>query len=200
MKMRLLLATFAIIAAGCGKKEKEAAAAAAASDAPASAAVEATAPAADEEPALIAPRREPIDRNALHPELKTEFKIGGSEGRSPFVGDRVIGLNAIVQRSLDVSREYDKLAPGIRAVVEKAVSASGTAADRAAAADAVKSIEAMHEAAKAAYDDMAKAKEDLLASGEYYDEGIFAGMAKFVGQIEKETRDEVAALSAKLDA
>ncbi|MDZ7628030.1 MAG: hypothetical protein U5J99_06425 [Parvularculaceae bacterium] len=36
----------------------------------------------------------------LCPELDPNLRIGASEGRSPFEGDRVIGLNAIVQRSL----------------------------------------------------------------------------------------------------
>ena len=53
---------------------------------------------------------------------------------------------------------------------------------------------------KAAFDDMEKAEADIKASGEYYDEGIFAAMAKFVTEIEREMREEKATLSAKLAA
>ncbi len=144
--------------------------------------------------APIDAQRELVDRNVGHPELLPTQKIGGAEGRSPFDGDRVIGLNAIVRRSLDVSREFDKAAPAIRAAVD-AVAAGG---DRAAAESGVKSIDEFYDRAKAALDDMVKAEGELKASGEYYDDAIFYGMVKFVADIESEIRVEKAALTAKL--
>ena len=142
----------------------------------------------------VSGQRELVDRNAGHPELAPEQKVGGVEGRSPFVGDRVIGLNAIVRRSLDVSRDFDKAVPGIRAAVDAAVAGG----DRVAAEAGLKTISDFYDRAKAALDDMVKAEAELKASGEYYDESIFYGMQKFVADIETELREEKEALAAKL--
>ncbi len=183
MNLRISIVFAALALAACGApKSKEAAA-------------DETAPAAaSEAQAPIKAERELFDRNAGHPELTPEQKIGGAEGRSPFVGDRVVKLNAIVRRSLDVSREFDDAAPGIRAAVD----AAAAGGDRAAAESAVKKIGDFHDRAKAALDDMVKAEADLKESGEYYDDSIFAGMMKFVADIESELRDEKSALEAKL--
>lgn len=170
------------LAVGCGKAEKDTQKSAAAAEAE---------QAADGE---ISGQRELIDRNAGHPELAPSQKVGGVEGRSPFEGDRVLSLNAIVRRSLDVSREFDKAAPGIRAAVDAAVAGG----DRVAAEAGVKSVSDLYDRAKAALDDMVKAEAELKASGEYYDDSIFYGMQKFVADIETELREEKEALTAKL--
>jgi hypothetical protein len=153
-------------------------------------------PAAESAPAAepIDPQRALTDLNAAHPELAPSQQVGGAEGRSPFVGDRVIKLNAIVRRSLDVSREFDKAAPGIRAAVD----AAAAGGDRATAEAGLKAISDFYDRAKSAFDDMAVAEAELKASGEYYDDAIFFGMQKFVADIETELREEKAALAAKL--
>lgn len=178
MKKILAAAILAVFSVGCGKKESAAPADASSTD------------------ATPAPsgQRELSDRNVGHPELTPEQKIGGVEGRSPFEGDRVIKLNAIVRRSLDVSREFDLAAPGIRAAVD----AAAAGGDRAAAEAGLKTISDYYDRAKSALDDMVKAEEELKASGEYYDDSIFYGMMKFVTDIETELREEKAALQAKL--
>lgn len=182
--MQKILASviLAALAAGCGKRE-----AAATADATAE-------PSSTESSAASSGQRELTDLNAGHPELAPGQKVGGAEGRSPFVGDRVIKLNAIVRRSLDISREYDAAAPGIRAAVD----AAAAGGDRAAAEAGIKTISDYYDRAKSALDDMVKAEEELKASGEYYDDSIFYGMMKFVTDIETELREEKAALAAKL--
>ncbi|MFN3960206.1 MAG: hypothetical protein ACK4NP_09865 [Parvularculaceae bacterium] len=187
MLRRLTLVSTAALAVGCAKSSDDK-----------SPSGEGAPGASAEQAPEIEPYRKLIDRNAQHPELDPTQKIGGWEGRSPFEGDRVIGLNAIVKRTLDVSREYDRSITGIRAAADKAAAADATADDRAAAEDGLKKVEAWHGEAKAAFDDMKRAEADLLASGEYYDPGIFAGMVKFVTDIEAELREETAALAAKL--
>jgi hypothetical protein len=187
MLRRFILALTAALAAGCAKSSDDQ-----------SPSDEAAPGAAAEEAPEIDPYRKLIDRNAQHPELDPTQKIGGWEGRSPFEGDRVIGLNAIVERTLNVSREYDRNIVGIRAAAEKAAAADATAEDRAAAEDGLKKVAAWYDEAKAAFDDMKRAEADLLASGEYYNPGIFAGMVKFVTDIETELREEKAALAARL--
>lgn len=151
--------------------------------------------AADAEPEkAVSAERELVDRNAGHPELTPQQKVGGAEGRSPFVGDRVVKLNAIVRRSLEISHEFDTVAAGVRAAV--ATAASG--GDRAAAEAGVKTVSDLHDRAKLALDDMSAAEADLKASGEYYDDAILYGMTKFVADIEAELREEKAALQARL--
>ena len=167
------------LALGCGKAGKDA---------------QAEKTGAEKSESAISGQRELVDRNAGNPELAPEQKVGGVEGRSPFEGDRVIGLNAIVRRSLDVSREFDAAAPGIRAAVD----AAAAGGDRAAAEAGLRKIEDFYGRAKAALDDMVKAEEELKASGEYYDDSIFYGMMKFVTDIETELREEKTALAAKL--
>jgi hypothetical protein len=185
-----LTACLLALAAGCGKSEKSA------SDE----AVAEAAPPAPEEQDLISPTgRKLYDRNAAHPELDPSLKIGGSEGRSPFEGDRVIGLNAIVRRSLVASKQYDIKISGIRAAVDKAATTKSPD-DRAAAEAGLKSVEGWYDEAKAALDDMAIAEQELQASGEYFDKGVFGAMVKFVTDIEKELREEKATLAAKLEA
>lgn len=180
MLRRILVVTVAAAAVGCGKAERDAPA-----SAPAAAAEEAPAPSG---------QRELKDLNAGHPELAPEQKVGGAEGRSPFVGDRVVKLNAIVRRSLDVSKEFDAQAPAIRAAVD----AAAAGGDRVAADAGLKTLGDFYDRAKAALDDMVKAEAELKASGEYYDDAIFYGMMKFVTDIETELREEKEALSAKL--
>ncbi len=186
----MLKAAFAAVAllalAACGAPKS--------SDAAANAASEEQAGSAADALDTLNTARETIDENAAHPDLPAEQQIGGAEDRSPFVGDRVIKLNAIVRRSLDVSREFDKAAPAIRAAVE----AAAVGGDRAAAQVGMKTIGDLYDRAKAAQDDMAVAETDLLASGEYYDDAIFYGMKSFVADIERELSDEKAALAAKL--
>lgn len=182
--MRLtMIFLLSALAVGCGKTKQ---------DAQKSAAAEATA----EQPAEgeISGQRELVDRNAGHPELTPEQKVGGVEGRSPFEGDRVIGLNAIVRRSLDVSREFDDAAPAIRAAVD----AAAAGGDRIAAEAGLKTIAELYDRAKSALDDMVKAEAELKASGEYFDDAIFYGMTKFVADIETELREEKEALAAKI--
>lgn len=135
-----------------------------------------------------------VDRNAGHSDLAPSQKVGGAEGRSPFEGDRVVGLNAIVRRSLEISREFDKAAPAIRAAVD----AAAAGGDRAPAETGIKTISDLYDGAKSALDDMAKAEQDLKASGEFYDDSIFYGMQKFVADVEAEIGEEKTALNAKL--
>jgi hypothetical protein len=185
-----LTACVLALAAGCGKTEQKA------SD---EEVAETAAPAqADSDPVIGAGRRV-FDRNAAHPELDPSLKIGGNEGRSPFEGDRVIGLNAIVRRSLVASKQYDIKISGIRAAVDKAATTKSPE-DRAAAEAGLKSVEGWYDEAKAALDDMLIAEQDLQASGEYFDKGVFGAMVKFVTDIEKELREEKATLAAKLEA
>jgi hypothetical protein len=182
MKARIAALALALIAsAGCGGRNEKT-----------------TEPDAEkkpitESPAIVA-ERTLADRNAGHDDLTAVQKVGGAEGRSPFEGDRVIGLNAIVRRSLDVSREFDKAAPTIRAAVD----AAAAGGDRAAAEAGIATVNGLYGRAKAALDDWAKAEADLKASGEYFDEAIFYGMTKFVADVEQELREEKEALAAKL--
>ena len=180
----LMVLAAAALAAGCGKSGKDAKTDQSAAEAPAAEAADGS----------ISGQRALTDLNAGHPELEAAQKIGGAEGRSPFEGDRVIKLNAIVRRSLDLSREFDDAAPGIRAAVD----AAAAGGDRAAAEAGIRKIDEFYVRAKAALDDMVKAEEELKASGEYYDDSIFYGMMKFVTDIETELREEKAALAAKL--
>ena len=187
--MRIILVAAALTIAACGAPQSSKSAAkqsteAAEDAAPSSSAIDA-----------LNEARESVDENAAHPELAPEQKIGGAEGRSPFVGDRVVKLNAIVRRSLDVSREFDKAAPGIRAAVD----AAAAGGDRAAAEAGLRTVGELYDRAKSALDDMAKAEAELKASGEYYDDAIFYGMQKFVADMETELREEKAALAARLD-
>lgn len=95
MTSRMLFVAVALLAlAGCGAKNDQAEknAASVQDDA-------ANGGAASEG---LSAERALVDRNAGHSELSAAQKIGGAEGRSPFEGDRVIGLNAIVRRSLDI--------------------------------------------------------------------------------------------------
>lgn len=184
MRPILIFVAVSALAVACGKADKEAQTDAASADAKAESVADGD----------ISGQRELVDRNAGNPELAPEQKVGGVEGRSPFEGDRVIGLNAIVRRSLDVSREFDNAAPGVRAAVD----AAAAGGDRIAAQTGLKTIGDLYDRAKSALDDMVKAEAELKASGEYYDEAIFYGMTKFVADIETELREEKAALEAKL--
>ncbi len=176
----LALAALGLIACGAPKARDGAADKASASKAAANAPIDA--------------QRELVDLNAGRPELAPAQKIGGAEGRSPFAGDRVIKLNAIVRRSLEVSREFDKAAPAIRAAID----AAAAGGDRVAAEAGLRTVGEFYDRAKSAFDDMAEAEAELKASGEYYDDAIFYGMTKFVADIETELREEKAALAAKL--
>lgn len=191
MRPALLFLTATLFLAACGEKKTAEPATGAA--APADKAAE---PAPAEE--KIDPQRPLTDLNATLTDLPPELRVGGAEGRSPFEGDRVVGLNAIVRRSLDLIRAFDTAAPGIRATVDKGAAPTASAADRAAAAESVAKVEEMYAQAKAALDDMRKAEAELKASGEYFNENIFYGMVTFVGDVEQELREEKAALSAKL--
>lgn len=174
MIARPLVAVCMLALSACGASEEK--------SAPAAASV-------GEQAAPTRGEREHVDLNAAHPELAPEQKIGGAEGRSPFEGDRVVGLNAIVRRSLDVSKEFDAAAE---------VRAAATSGDRTAAEKALATVAALHARAKSALDDMLKAEAELKESGEYYDAVIFAGMMKFVADIEAETREEMGSLGARL--
>lgn len=191
MQKALILVVVAMALVACGKPKSSDAAAT--SDAASAEAATAGGSGAS----VLNPERKAIDENAAHPELLPTQKIGGSEGRSPFEGNRVIGLNAIVRRSLDTIREFDKAVPAIRAAAETA-SRTGAAPDRDAAEAGLKTIDAFYERALSARDDMAVAEKDLVASGEYYDDAIFYGMVKFTQDVELEIREEKAALAAKL--
>lgn len=180
----LMVLAAAALAVGCGNSGKEAKTDEAAAEAPSGEAAI----------GAVSGQRELVDRNVGHPELEAAQKVGGVEGRSPFEGDRVIKINAIVRRSLDLSRAFDSAAPGIRVAVD----AAAAGGDRAAAEAGLQKIDEFHVRAKTALDDMIKAEEELKASGEYYDDSIFYGMMKFVSDIETELREEKAALSAKL--
>lgn len=166
----LLLMTIAVAAAGCGKSAKDAQ-----SNAPSIAAAEQ----AD---------------HAGQAGAAADQQAGAAAGRPPFAGDRVIKLNAIVRRSLDLSKEFDAQAPSIRAAVD----AAAAGGDLAAAEAGVQTISDFHDRAKAALDDMVAAEAELKESGEYFDTAIFYSMMKFVADIETELREEKAALAAKL--
>jgi len=143
----------------------------------------------------IVPEREHIDRNAAAVQLPPEAKIGGTEGRSPFVGERVIGLNEIVNRSLVTMREFDTKVSAIRQDVKAAAEPTASLAVREKAAESMKTIDDLYDRAALALNDMAKAESDLKSSGEYFDEVIFYGMKKFVSDVESEIGDEKRALA-----
>lgn len=144
---------------------------------------------------VIEPQRELSDRNAARAQLPAEAKIGGNEGRSPFVGERVIGLNEIVNRSLEAMREFDVKVPAIREDVIAAAQPAASLSVREKAAESLKIVDELYSRASLALTDMAKAESDLKASGEYFDEVIFYGMKKFVSDVENEIRDEKEALA-----
>ncbi len=146
----------------------------------------------------ISPQRELIDRNAAHPELLPSQKIGGTEGRSPFEGDRVIGLNAIVRRSLDTVREFEVKLPPIVAAVDAATKPGAGAVEIAAGNEGLQTIGALYDRAKSALDDMTLAETELRGSGEYFDESIFEGMIQFTRDVEIEIGEAKAELNAKL--
>ncbi len=123
---------------------------------------------------------------------------GENEARSPFVGDRVFKLNAIVQRSLDAVNAYDASVSTIRATVDSAVAPAADAKARAAGAEAVADIDRLCAQSMSAHANLKTAEAEMKAANEYYNEAIFAGMLKFAAEVESELCEEKAALAAKL--
>lgn len=98
---------------------------------------------------------------------------------SPFTKERVIMLNAIVRKSLDIINEYDD----VRRAFEKT--------DNASSADFQSKLKEFSKKALAVRNEMDEAKKDLVSSGEKYNEAIFAGMVKFVVDVDNELRNKI---------
>ena len=111
---------------------------------------------------------------------KGEFEMQELEQlSSPFTKERVIMLNAIVRKSLDIINEYD----GVRRAYEKS--------DGKSTSDFQVKLKEFSKKALAVREEMAEAKKDLVSSGEKYNEAIFAGMVKFVHDVDNELRNKI---------
>lgn len=122
--------------------------------------------------------------------------FGENEARSPFVGDRVVKLNAIVQRALDAINEFDRKRADLRAAVDAGVATGADDAAKASMNDALSDLDKFYDQSKAALDDLLAAEEEMKAAEELYNEPIFAGMVKFVTEVETELREEKASIEA----
>ncbi|MEL6212018.1 MAG: hypothetical protein AAFQ96_00335 [Pseudomonadota bacterium] len=120
--------------------------------------------------------------------------------RPAFTRATVMKLNAIVQRALDATNEYDRSVRTIRADVSRALADDAGPEDTRAASDGVAKLADWRARTKAAFDDMGAASAALKASDEVYNENLLAGMELFVEKVEKEIREEHEKLSAKLAA
>lgn len=141
------------------------------------------------------------DDFAAGPTPATQFVELGPDGiRSPFTKESVLRLNAIVQRSLDVIRDYDGSIAEIRRLVDTAAKAGATPGDKADAANAVARAMDYSSRASAARAAMDVAVADLKSGGEPYNEAILAGMIAFVERVDDEIRAEASALRALVNA
>jgi hypothetical protein len=123
---------------------------------------------------------------------------GTNEARSPFERETVIRLNAIVQRSLDAINEYDGRRKEIREAAAVAAAPGADDAARAKATEGISFIDGLYDRAKAAFDDLKVAENDVKTSGEFYNDAILAGMVTFVTKVEVELREEKESLSAQI--
>lgn len=126
-----------------------------------------------------------------HPEF---VELGAGAIGSPFTKVTVLRLNAIVQKSLDVIRDYDRDGAEWRRLIEAASAEGSTAADKRDAAAATEKLAGLSGRALAARGEMAVAVADLKSSGEKHNEAILAGMVAFVEKVDDELRTETAAL------
>ena len=102
-----------------------------------------------------------------------------SQLTSPFTKERVVVLNAIVEKSLAVITEFDEARKGINQEDQKQLN------------EFARKLQALSKRAVAARQSMADAKVDLENSGEEYNKPIFAAMVKFVDDVDEEIRNEI---------
>ncbi|MEL7129459.1 MAG: hypothetical protein AAGK23_07915 [Pseudomonadota bacterium] len=108
------------------------------------------------------------------PALNGLTEVKPSDISPNFEKDTVIGLNAIVRRSLDVVEAYD------------ALSLPGGDASIPLEADQFSALEDMQARAKAAVVDINAEARRLSTSGEVHNAAILAGMVEFVTDVESE--------------
>ncbi len=132
-----------------------------------------------------------------HPEF---VELGADAIGSPFTKETVLRLNAIVQKSLDVIREYDRDGAEWRRLIETASAEGSTAADKRDAAAAAEKLAGLSARALEARGEMAVAAADLKSSGEKHNEAILAGMVAFVEKVGEELGVETATMRMRLDA
>ena len=112
----------------------------------------------------------------------------------------MLRLNAIVQKSLDVIRDYDRDGAECRRLIETASAQGSTAADKRDAAASTEKLAGLSARASAARREMAAAVADLKSGGEKHNEAILAGMVAFVEKVDEELGVETATMRMRLDA
>ena len=136
------------------------------------------------------------DAAPVHEQAPEAFaEVTLDEMHPMFTRETVIKLNAIVQRSLDTVKMYDKSIKDIRGSIDAATMDGATAEAREKAVADIAKLEEWRMATKLAKEDMDAAVEELKASDEVYNENILAGMTIFVDKVEKEIREEHEKLS-----
>ena len=98
--------------------------------------------------------------------------------RSPFTQERVVKLNAIVKKSLDIITKFDELRKSLQA-------------DGASSSEFGIALKKLSSKASDARAEMAQAKLELENSGEHYNKPIFAAMVKFVDDVDEELKIEI---------
>lgn len=104
--------------------------------------------------------------------------------RSPFTKERVLELNAIVDRSLQAIGKFDGARKRLETGQESTAQTAAT-------------LVALAAEAKEAQLQMAAAKARLVASGEHYNESILAAMVRFVEDVDQEIGLEAARVDAR---
>ena len=137
-------------------------------------------------------------KRTVQVEGKTYAEIDESAFAPAFTRETVIKLNAIVQRSLDVYKEFSPELKSINAAVDTAMAEDASADDRATAEAGYDKIVAWHDRALAAQADMTDAVEVLKASDEIYNEELLAGMIKYVNDIEGEMKKRRRSIEERL--
>ena len=123
-------------------------------------------------------------KNDKPDQAKPDFKMQElAQLSSPFTKERVITLNAIVRKSLNIINDYD----GLRRSFEK----SKETATVKSKDQFRKKLKEFSQKAANVRKEMAAAKKDLLESGEKFNKPIFAGMVKFVSDVDNEIRRKI---------
>ena len=147
--------------------------------------------------ASTAPVTEATTENQVSAEGRTDraaefIELEADDVDAPFTRERVLQLNAIVQRSLDLINEFDAQLPEISQTVLEGSTDEATAA--------IGKLEDMSVRSAGIVADMAEAETDLIASGEKYNDAILAGMIGFIDDVDKELKDEISTLQEQLAA
>ena len=116
--------------------------------------------------------------------------------KSPFTQEVALRLNEIMRGDKALIDNFDKQIPDIRKAVETAKGKAVGSPEMLAADEAMAKLKTMHMASKNALAQLNKEGAALKASGQYYSETIFSGMALFATKVEKEFDDEIKTLSA----